>query len=294
MNAGCTLCPRLCNVDRTHGERGLCGCGDQPLLARAAPHFGEEPCISGTRGSGAVFFSGCGLGCVFCQNHAISGGGNGREVSAGRLAEILSALEEQGVHNLNLVTATHFTDTVVKALEIAKPKIPVVWNSSGYERVETLQQLEGLVQIYLPDFKYSSAEAARRYSVSPDYPQIAKAAIQEMFRQTGPYRLNEDGLMQNGLLIRHLILPGRLDDAFDVIDWVVESFPKSALIFSMMSQFVPFADAEIFPELSRTLSQEEYVRAKSYLSLSGIDNAYYQSLSAATEELIPDFDLTGV
>ncbi|MEL7604373.1 MAG: radical SAM protein, partial [Bacillota bacterium] len=239
-------------------------------------------------------FSGCGLRCVFCQNHAISGGAKGRAVSARRLAEIFSALEEQGVHNLNLVTATHFTDAVITALKIAKLKIPVVWNSSGYERVETLRELEGLVQVYMPDFKYSSAEAARRYSSAPDYPEMARAAILEMFRQTGPYQLDGDGLMQSGLLIRHLILPGRLDDAFDVIDWVAESFPKNAVIFSLMSQFVPFADAGRFRELARRITSEEHARAKSYLSLSGIENAYYQSPSAATEELLPEFDLTGV
>jgi putative pyruvate formate lyase activating enzyme len=177
---------------------------------------------------------------------------------------------------------------------LAKPKIPVAWNSSGYERVETLRQLEGLVQVYMPDFKYSSAEAARRYSSAPDYPETAKLAIKEMFRQTGSYRFGKDGLMQSGLLIRHLILPGRLDDTFDVIDWVSESFPKNAVVFSLMSQFVPFADAGRFPELARRISAEEHARAKSYLSLSGIENAYYQSPTAATEELIPEFDLTGV
>lgn len=294
MKNGCFLCPRRCGASRASGEKGFCRCGEKPIVSRAAPHFGEEPCISGTRGSAAVFFSGCTLGCVFCQNREISSGGYGKEVDTSRLAEIFSELENSGAHNLNLVTATHFADTVVKALDIARPKIPVVWNSSGYESLETLRLLEGHVQVYLPDFKYTSKAFALRYSQVSDYPETARAAILEMYRQTGPYRLDAEGLLQSGLLIRHLILPGRLDDAFDVIDWVAETFPRNTVLFSLMSQFVPLADKARFPELARTLTQEEYDRAQSYLSLSGIDSGYFQELSSATEELIPRFDLTGV
>ena len=294
MSAKCLLCPRKCGVDRAGGELGFCRCGDLPVVARAAAHFGEEPCISGTCGSGSVFFSGCNMQCVFCQNRTISFEGHGKEISVSRLAEIFSELEETDVHNINLVTPTHFADKIIEALEIAKPKIPIVWNSSAYESVETLKMLEGYVQIYMPDFKYTSENAAFRYSGARDYPSVAKLAILEMFRQIGKYVMDDEGLLKSGMLIRHLILPDRLDDAFDVIDWVSERFPKNAVLFSLMSQFVPLADKAKYPELDRSLSREEFDRAQSYLSLSGIENGYFQELSSATDELIPNFDLTGV
>lgn len=290
----CFLCPRSCGADRENGERGFCGLGALPVVARAAAHFGEEPCISGSCGSGTVFFSGCNMHCVFCQNREISIIGQGKQVSVTRLAEIFAELEGSGVHNLNLVTATHFTDKVVEALKLAKPEIPVVWNSSAYESVETLKMLEGYVQVYMPDLKYSSSDAALRYSGARDYPEVAKRAILEMYRQTGPFVMDEEGLLKSGVLIRHLILPDRLDDAFDVMDWVSEHFPKNGVLFSLMSQFVPLANKEKYPELDRLLTKEEYERAQSYLSLSGIENGYFQELSSATSELIPDFDLTGV
>ncbi len=294
MNGKCMLCPRKCGVDRHNGELGFCQSGNMPIIARAAPHFGEEPCISGSCGSGTVFFSGCNMQCVFCQNREISYGGRGKAVSVARLAEIFSELEVSDVHNINLVTPTHFTDSIIEALKIAKPKIPVVWNSAAYESVETLKMLEGYVQVYMPDFKYTSNDTAMRYSGAKDYPEIAKSAIMEMYRQTGTFVLDEEGLLKSGILIRHLVLPDRLDDAFDVIDWVSESFPKSSVLFSLMSQFVPLVDKAKYPELSRSLSREEYDRAFSYLSLSAIENGYFQELSSATDELIPSFDLTGV
>lgn len=293
MSEACRLCPRLCALDRDE-KAGYCRSPSLPCVARAAPHFGEEPCISGIKGSGTVFFSGCSLGCVFCQNSEISRGEGGLPVSVPRLAEIFSELEAQGVHNLNLVTPSHFTDSIAEALKLARPKIPVVWNSSGYERVETLKLLEGLVQVYLPDFKYTGAETARRYSAAPDYPETAQTAILEMFRQTGTYKLGEDGLLQKGVLIRHLVLPGLLDETFDVIDWVAERFPKNAVLFSLMSQFTPLADPEKYPELARCITEEEYARACSYLSLSGIENGFVQEISSATPETIPAFDLTGI
>ncbi len=289
----CYLCPRSCGADRANGELGFCRSGDEIVIARAAPHYGEEPCISGIDGSGTVFFSGCSMRCVFCQNREISLENYGKTVSVARFAEILRELEIEGIHNINLVTPTHYTDKIIEALKIAKLSIPVVWNSSGYESVETLKRLEGLVQIYMPDLKYSSPDTAKRYSGAADYPQIAKDAIKEMFRQTGSFVM-EDGLLKSGVLIRHLILPDRLDDTFDVIDWISESFPKNGVLFSLMSQFVPLADKDRFPELSRTLSREEYERAESYLNLSPIENGYFQELSAATDELIPSFDLTGI
>ena len=213
--------------------------GPEPVVARASLHFGEEPCITGERGSGTVFFSGCTLRCAFCQNREISSECFGREITVSRLADIFLELETQEAHNINLVTGTQFADRIVEALELAKPGIPVVWNSSGYESPETLRLLEGHVQVYMPDYKYTNGEAARRYSGAPDYPEIARAAIMEMFRQTGPYRMDEEGTLTGGVLIRHLILPGRLDDAFDVIDFVAESFPKDSVLFSLMSQFTP-------------------------------------------------------
>ena len=294
MSEKCFLCPRNCGVERKNGELGFCRCYDLPLVARAAAHFGEEPCISGSSGSGTVFFSGCNMQCVFCQNREISFDRHGKEVSVARLAEIFSELEETGVHNLNLVTPTHFTDKIIEALKIAKPTIPVVWNSSAYESVETLKMLEGFVQVYMPDFKYTSADAASRFSCARDYPSVAKSAILEMYRQTGSFETDNEGLLKRGVLIRHLILPDRLDEAFDIIDWVSENFPKNAVLFSLMSQFVPLADSTKYPELARSLTREEFDRAQSYLSLSGIESGYFQELSSATTELIPDFDLTGI
>lgn len=294
MSEKCFLCPRKCGVARDNDELGFCRSGSLPVVARAAPHFGEEPCISGSCGSGTVFFAGCNMQCVFCQNREISFDRHGKEVSVSRLATIFSELEERDVHNINLVTPTHFTDKIIKALKIAKPKIPVVWNSSAYESVETLKMLEGHVQVYMPDIKYTSLDVASRYSAAKDYPNIAKSAILEMYRQTGKFLMDGEGLMKSGVLIRHLILPDRLDDAFDVIDWISESFPKNAVLFSLMSQFVPLADKEKFSELARSLSLEEFERAQSYLSLSSIENGYFQELSSATDELIPSFDMTGV
>ena len=290
----CKLCPRNCGVDRAAGETGFCRQSEVPVIARAAPHFGEEPCISGTRGSGTVFFSGCNLQCLFCQNREISFGGAGRAVSVVRLADIFKELEALGVHNINLVTPTHFTPAVIDALKIAKPGIPVVWNSSGYESVETLKKLEGLVSIYMPDYKYSLSASGKQFSGAEDYPETAKAAILEMYRQVGSFRLDEDGLMRSGVLIRHLMLPGGLEDTLDVIDWVSGAFPKNAVMFSLMSQFTPMAHCPESPALERTITESEYQKARQYLKLAGIECGYVQELSAACDEMIPDFDLSGV
>lgn len=290
----CNLCPRRCGADRASGETGFCRQGAAPKVARAAPHFGEEPCISGTRGSGAVFFTGCNLQCVFCQNREISFEGRGQEVSVQRLAEIFKELDVSGVHNLNLVTGVHFTDSIFSALKLAAPKIPVVWNSSAYENAEVLQGLQGLVSVYMPDLKYSLPQKAGRYSGAEDYPETAKAAIREMFRQVGPCKFDSEGILQKGVLIRHLMLPGCLEDSLDIIDWVSSEFPRGAVLFSLMSQFTPLAHKTEFPELSRTISETEHLRAREYLNLSGIKKGYFQEPSSATEEMIPDFDLTGI
>ena len=292
--SGCTLCPRRCGAPRRNGKNGFCGVPDVAMVCRAAPHFGEEPCISGTRGSGAVFFAGCSLRCVFCQNRAISRGEAGEAVSVQGLRDIFLRLRDQGVHNLNLVTPTHYSAHIAEALSGLSLGIPVVWNSSGYESVDTLRQLAGLVQIYMPDFKYADAALAGRCSAAPDYPQVALAAVREMYRQTGPFVLDGDGILQRGLLIRHLILPGSPENTLRVIDTVEDNFPAEHILFSLMSQYTPMPGLEDFPELQRRVTQAEYDRCASYLDFSDISHGYYQSPESATDEMIPAFDGTGV
>lgn len=295
--SGCELCPRRCGIERPlsvsdGGPFGVCGVGRQPVVARAAPHFGEEPCISGTRGAGTVFFSGCTLGCVFCQNREISTGRFGREVTAPRLREIFDGLIAQGVHNLDLVTPMHFTPAVLEALERPVP-VPVIVNTGGYERVETVRQWEGTADIYLPDMKYMDADRAVKYSRAADYPERAKAAIAEMVRQTGAYQLDGDGLMRRGVIIRHLLLPGGLADTCRVIDWVAAEF-GNAVMFSLMSQYTPMQPVEECPELGRRLTTREYTRAVEHLQKRGITAGYTQELGSASTAEIPAFDLTGV
>ena len=289
----CSLCPRNCQTDRS-AKPGFCGVPETAMVCRAAPHYGEEPCISGSRGSGAVFFAGCNLRCVFCQNHDISRGVAGEPVSAEGLRDIFLRLRDSGVHNINLVTPTHYSDVIIEALTGLDLGIPVVWNSSGYESVETLRRLEGLVQVYMPDFKYAFSDLAGKYSAAPDYPQTALAAIREMYRQVGPFQMDDDGILQRGLLIRHLILPGAPENTLRVIDAVEDNFPAKNILFSLMSQYTPMPGLERFPELQRRVSQAEYDRCAGYLDFSDIEFGYYQSPESATEEMIPDFDGTGV
>lgn len=291
----CELCPRHCRAERDQERStGVCGCGTTAHVARAALHFGEEPCISGTRGSGTVFFCGCPLGCVFCQNAEISRGPAGKAVSPQRLHEIFLELEKRGAHNLNLVTPTHYTDSILSALSLGKPGVPVVWNSSGYELAESLQRLEGAVEVYLPDLKYSDPLSAARYSGAPDYPQISRDAILEMYRQTGPCVFDSQGMLVRGVLIRHLILPGQLHNTFGVIDWVRDTFSDGQVLFSLMAQYTPAGDLRRFPEIDRPLSQSEYEAAQNYLFDSGWEDGFIQDLEAAGPDFIPDFDLTGV
>ncbi len=291
----CNACPRRCGAERTeYSPGGICACPCLPLVARAAPHYGEEPCISGSRGSGAVFFSGCNLKCVFCQNHEISRARIGKTVSIERLADIFLELRDKGVHNINLVTPTHYTDAIVKALERARLDIPVVWNSSGYDSVESLRELEGLVQIYMPDFKYTDSALALRYSAAPDYPEIARAAIFEMFRQVGPFELDDDGMLRSGVLLRHLILPGAEDNSRAVIDFVADNFPGDDILFSLMAQYTPMPDTERFPELRKTVTAEENDMLIEYMMQRGIYNGFWQEPCSATDDMIPDFDLTGI
>ena len=292
----CNDCPRLCGAKRDGaGGRGLCASPALPRVARAAPHFGEEPCISGSRGSGAVFFTGCSLRCVFCQNREISrGGGTGETLTVPALRQLLLRLRDTGVHNINLVTPSHFTRPIAEALAGLDLGIPVVWNSSGYESVESLRLLDGLVQVYMPDLKYLKAEPAGRYSLAPEYPQAAVAAIREMYRQRGPAQLDEDGLLRSGLLIRHLILPGQELNAMDVMDFVAEEFPEGSVLFSLMSQYTPMPGLDRFPELQRPVSKEENELLRAYLERHGPSLGYWQEGASATAEMIPAFDGTGV
>ncbi len=291
----CGDCPRRCRAARGDNRRGgVCASPALPVVARAAPHYGEEPCISGSRGSGTVFFTGCNLKCVFCQNREISRGQGGKTVTVQELRDLMLRLRDQGVHNINLVTPTHFSRQIAQALDGLELGIPVVWNSSGYERVETLKMLEGLVQIYMPDFKYAKKEPAKRYSAAEDYPQVAKAAIMEMYRQTGPFVMDEEGLLRSGVLIRHLILPGQELNAMDVIDFAAEEFPKGSVLFSLMCQYTPMPGLECFPELMQRISSETNEFLCSYMQKVGLDCGYFQEPDSATDEMIPDFDLTGI
>lgn len=296
---GCTLCPRDCGVQRSkntneNGTYGVCSVGKNPVVARAALHFWEEPCISGTGGSGTVFFSGCPLKCVFCQNSEISRGSLGREITVQRLREIYSELIWQGADNINLVTPTHYTDAICESLEGIKLPVPVVYNTGGYDKVAQLKRLEGKIQIYMPDFKYSSSLSAKKYSGAADYPSVAAAAVREMYRQCGKPVYDEDGMLLSGVIVRHLVLPGELENTLDVIDRVTTMFPHGEVLFSLMSQYTPPEKKLKYENLNRRLSQEEYSQAVDYLYLSGMEDGFVQELSSAESEYTPPFDLSGV
>ncbi len=288
----CNLCPRLCGAERTETVgKGHCRMPMAPVLARAALHMWEEPPISGQNGSGTVFFSGCSLDCVFCQNDQISHQDFGKAVTVERLREICMALIGQGAHNINFVNPTHYAHVIYQLLEKPLP-VPVVWNSGGYDRVETLRAMEGKVDIYLPDLKYLTPELSERYSGAADYPEAAVAAIREMVRQTGPCVV-EDGLLKRGTVIRHLVLPGRLAEAKRVMDFISEEFPAGTVLFSLMSQYVPQGRASEFPEIHRRLRGSEARNAQAYMEALGLEG-FTQEGSAADTEYIPPFDLTGV
>ena len=288
----CNLCPRRCAVDRENGELGYCGQTSEIRICRAAPHFFEEPPISGTRGSGTVFFAGCSLGCVFCQNGSISRGVEaGDIVSPEALADIFLDLEQRGVHNINLVTPTHFSDGVRRALEISRPKlkIPIVYNTSGYERAEILRTFDGLVDIYLPDFKYATAETAKKYSAAPDYPEAVKSALKEMFRQTGAFEYSEDGILKKGLVVRHLVLPGNRQESISVLEELSKLLPVKEILLSLMSQYTPeFALDSPYPELHRRITTFEYNSVLSRALELGFDG-FMQSKSSASSVYTPDF-----
>lgn len=286
----CTLCPRECHADRTIST-GFCGAGHELRAARAALHMWEEPCISGTRGSGAVFFSGCGLRCVFCQNEAISQQGEGKIVTPARLAEIFRELEAQGAHNINLVTAAHFVPAVLEALSLYRPNIPIVYNSSGYESIETLRMLSGVVDIYLPDYKYIDPNMAAMLSGARDYPEVAFAAIAEMIRQTGAPVYDENGMMQRGTLIRHLVLPGLTGDSMKILTHIRDEFP--GIPVSLMGQYTPCGRTLSMPGMNRKIKKKEYARVLAHMEAIGLDG-YRQELGSADGAFIPSFDETGV
>ncbi|MGN0491870.1 radical SAM protein [Ruminococcus sp.] len=285
----CNLCPRKCNACRTeHQGNGFCGAGTLPVVARVAPHFGEEPCISGTKGSGTVFFSGCTLKCVFCQNYEISDGHKGRAVTPKELADCYKRLEEQGVHNINLVTADHYVTAVAESLNIYKPSVPVVYNCSGYTSPKTLTILDGLVDIYLPDFKYSDDALAIKYSSAPNYVNTASAAIKEMIFQVGTPVFDSDGMMKKGVIVRHLILPSHTKNSLGVLDIIKRSYDKQVLV-SLMCQYVPVNKAHDFPKINRTITRREYDKVKSELFALGLDG-FTQDLTSASTDFIPDWD----
>lgn len=286
----CNLCPRNCSAVREeYSGKGFCKMGTIPKIALAAPHYWEEPCISGKNGSGAIFFSGCTMKCVFCQNYEISSMGQGKYVTAQKLAEIYQMLEEKEVHNINLVTATHFIDEILKSFEIYMPKIPIVYNCGGYEKAETLKKLEGIVSVYLPDFKYGFDELAIKYSNAPNYVETAQKAIEEMVRQRGKVILDENGMITNGVIVRHLILPNHTKSSIRVLDIIKESFGDDVLV-SLMGQYIPMGTADKFEKLSRKITGREYNKVLQKLYDLELDG-FAQELESADKKFVPKWDI---
>ena len=288
----CNSCPRKCNIDRTV-KSGSCGVPKDYKIARAALHFWEEPCISGERGSGTVFFSGCSLKCVYCQNYEISRECKGRLISEERLIEIFRELENQGAHNINLVNPTHYSLQLFETLEKYKPGVPVVWNTGGYDLAETLKKGEGLVDVYLADIKYVSPKVSKKYSGAEDYFSVASRAVLEMQRQVGRNAFDADGMLQRGLIIRHLVLPGNVSQALGVLSWVKENLPEDTIV-SLMSQYTPCGRAVEYPTINRRLSEREYDLVLDRAEELGLENVFIQELDSSTTDFIPPFDLSGV
>lgn len=294
----CTLCPRKCHVDRTAGQTGFCGQSDKIMAARAALHFWEEPCLSGTNGSGAVFFSGCNLHCIYCQNHTIAQGQSGKEISVERLSEIFLELQDKQAHNINLVTPTHYVPQIIHALQTAKDNgltIPVVYNTSGYENVDTLKRLEGLIDIYLPDLKYHDSTLSARYSNAPDYFAKASVAIEEMLRQTGGpvFADGEDSLMLKGVIVRHLLLPGCETDSRYLLQYLHQTYGNDIYV-SIMNQYTPMPYVTDIPAFNRRITPEEYDRIVDYAIQIGIENGFIQEGETSSESFIPAFDCEGI
>lgn len=293
----CTLCPRRCHANRAAGQTGFCGQTAQLRAARAALHFWEEPCISGDCGSGTVFFSGCSLQCIFCQNHEIALGESGKAISVERLSQIFLELQEKGAANINLVTAGHFIPQVCRALELSKAdglSIPIVYNTGSYEEAASLRLLEGLVDIWLPDLKYFSGDLSARYSSAPDYFQVATAAIAEMFRQTPAAVFDSGtGLMRRGIIVRHLMLPGQAADSKKILRYLHTTY-GDAIYISIMNQYTPLAGVSGLPELNRRVTPEEYRRVLDFADRIGIENGFMQEDGTAAESFIPPFDYEGI
>lgn len=289
----CDLCPRHCNVDRER-QVGFCGESNKVRIARAALHEWEEPCISGDNGSGTVFFSGCSLKCVFCQNYALSHENYGKVVSVEELSDIFLRLQGERAHNINLVTPTHFVPQIIEAIKIARSNglsIPIVYNSSGYESVETIKMLDGYVDVYLPDFKYFSNDLAKKYSGVSDYFESATSVVCEMFKQVGEFSLDENGMIKRGMVIRHLILPGFTEDSKRVIEHIYDLF-RDKVFISIMNQYTPLKTVCDFPEIDRKITDDEYDDVIDFALRLGIENAFIQEGGTADESFIPDFDLS--
>lgn len=292
----CNICPRQCNKDREALEKGFCGLSYELKLARAALHYWEEPCISGGVGSGAVFFSGCNLRCIFCQNQNISDGGRGMVVSDERLADIFLNLQDQNAANINLVTPTHFISGIIKAIDKARNNglnIPIVYNTSGYESVDSLKRLEGYVDVYLPDFKYMDEQLAATFSKAPDYPSVVISAINEMKRQRPVNIFNDGGLINKGVIIRHLVLPGHIKNSLRVLDSIIEHYGAETYV-SIMNQYTPLGNPELPSELRRKVTKREYEKVLNHAFDIGIINGYFQDGDTMKESFIPDFDFTGL
>lgn len=282
----CNQCPRKCNVERSKAV-GRCGVGENFKLARASLHFWEEPCISGKNGSGTVFFSGCNLGCVFCQNYEISHRKIGRDVSDGELIKIFESLIEKGASNINLVNPTHYAFQLADVLSKWRAPVPIVYNSSGYESVETLKALDGLVDIYLPDFKYIMPKKAKKYSLAENYPEVAMEALNEMKRQIGADVFDENGLMKKGMIVRHLVLPSNTNASIKALDYLAENYADTYI--SVMAQYTPCGNLTGYDEINRKLTKREYNKIVDYVMSLGLEKVFIQDLSSSGEQFIPDF-----
>ena len=292
----CFLCPRMCGTDRAAGQKGFCGGGNLVRIARAALHYWEEPCISGESGSGTVFFSGCTMRCVFCQNKEISRGEAGKEITVDRLAEIYLELAAKGANNINLVTPMHYAPQITAALDIARKNgltLPIVWNTGGWERRESVAAVRDYADIWLSDFKYFDSSLGESLSKAPNYFSVAAAALDQMVKQTCEPVFDENDMMRRGVIVRHLMLPGHLDDTKNVLRFLYENYGDSIWI-SIMNQYTPMCSDPRFPELSRTVSDEEYNEAIDFACELGIENAFVQEGGTVGESFIPPFDLSGV